>query len=101
MSYLKDYGDIAPGRIGNGVHEYEVPLASGAFRGGALAAENLASKSEDGQGAAVHVKDADKPGVLVIREASSYVYLSGTLEMDFVTGGLSGRRLRIQEKGFD
>jgi hypothetical protein len=112
MSYLKDFGDIAPGRIGNGVHEYDVPLASGVFRGGALVAENLAAKSEDGKGPAVHVKDASKPGVLVIREASSYVYLGGSLRMDAVTGGggkivvsfsenngLDWREVRTIEKG--
>jgi hypothetical protein len=86
MRYLPEYGDIAPGRIGNGMHEYEVPLASGAFRGGALVTENVASKSEDGQGPAVHANDSSKPGAIVFRMPSSYVYLGGALEFDAVVG---------------
>lgn len=82
MRYSPEYGDIAPGRIGNGVLEYDVPLASGDFRGGALAAENLAARSEDGKGPAVHVRDASKPGVLIIDMPSSYVYLGGELSFD-------------------
>jgi hypothetical protein len=77
LSYAPKYGDIAVGRIGNGTHEYDVPLANGAFRGGALTVENLASKSEDNADPAVHVKDAANPGVLIIRMPSSYVYLGG------------------------
>ena len=73
---------MAPGRVGNGVTEYEVPLGSGAFREGALGAENLVTKGEDGFSPAVHVKDGNKPGVLVLRMASSYVYLSGELMLD-------------------
>jgi hypothetical protein len=73
------WGDIAPGRVGNGTLTYDVPLATGGFRGGALMADNLAAKSEDGAAPALHVKDAANPGVLEIRMPSSYVYLGGTL----------------------
>ena len=79
MGYQRKLGDIAPGRVGNGIHEYEVPLADGAFRSGALTAENLASRSEDGRAPGVHVKDAARPGTLVLRMPSSYVYLTGKL----------------------
>jgi hypothetical protein len=79
MAYAPKFGDIAPGRIGNGTLEYTVPLASGAFRESALAAENLACKADSNTAAAVQVKDAAKPGVLIIRMPSSYVYLGGTL----------------------
>jgi len=65
-------GDLAPGRIGNGTLEYDVPMAGGRFRGGALAAENLDSGT-------VRAADAAKPGVLIIRMPSSYVYLGGEL----------------------
>jgi hypothetical protein len=73
------WSDLTSGRIGSGTLEYEVPLAGGAFRTGALAAENLSSKSEDNSGPALHVKDASRPGVLELRMASSYVYLGGRL----------------------
>ncbi|HYF50750.1 MAG TPA: hypothetical protein VEJ63_15155 [Planctomycetota bacterium] len=65
-------------RIGNGTHEYDVPLAN--LGGAALTAENLVSKNAD-PGPALHVKNADAPGVLVIRMPSSYVYLTGTVNV--------------------
>ena len=80
LRYSPSFGDLAPGRIGNGTLEYDLPLATGAFRGGMLTVDNLASKNEDASGPALHVKDASNPGVLVFRVPSSYVYLSGELE---------------------
>ena len=94
LVYTPKYGDLAPGRVGNGTLEYDVPLASGAFRGGALVAENLAAKAEDKAGPAVHVKDAAKDGVLVIRMPSSYVYLSGTLTLTAAVG--AGGEIAVQ-----
>lgn len=80
------WGDLAPGRVGNGTLEYGVPLASGEFRRGALAADNLAAKSEDNAAPAVHVKDAGKPGVLEIRMPSSYVFLDGSIDLTAALG---------------
>lgn len=77
---------LAAGRVGNGAVEYEVPLADGQFRGGALQADNLAAKGEDHAGPAVHVKEAAQPAVLVLRMPSSYVYLGGALHADAVVG---------------
>ncbi|HEX8311066.1 MAG TPA: hypothetical protein VF614_07105 [Chthoniobacteraceae bacterium] len=53
LRYSPKYGDLAPGRVGNGTHEYDVPLARGAFRGGALLVENLASARREATGASV------------------------------------------------
>ena len=87
LNLQRKMGDLAPARIGNGTHEYNVPLADGAFRLTALAAENLATSGEDkGVPVALHAKDAAKPGVLVIRMPSSYVYLSGKLATKAVVG---------------
>ncbi|MFB3892821.1 MAG: hypothetical protein ACE15C_12440 [Phycisphaerae bacterium] len=86
MKYLLAWGDLAPGRVGNGTLEYDVPLATGEFRGAALRADNLACKSEDGAGPAVHVKDPSAQGVLDIRMPSSYVYLTGQLAFTPVIG---------------
>lgn len=86
LRYTPKFGDLAPGRVGNGTHEYDVPLAGGAFRGGALAAENLASKSEDQAAPALHVKDAAAPGRYVVRMPSSYVYLTGSLAFQAAVG---------------
>jgi hypothetical protein len=79
LTYTPKYGDLAPGRIGNGTLEYEVPVKSAAYRSGALAAENL----DDG---AVRVHDAARPATLVLRMPSSYVYLSGTLTFTAAVG---------------
>jgi uncharacterized protein (AIM24 family) len=74
LTYTPEYGDIAPGRVGNGTLEYDVPVKNGAYRTAVLAAENLAMD-------AVRVQDAAKPGVLVLRMPSSYVYLTGTVAL--------------------
>jgi hypothetical protein len=87
------WGDLAPGRVGNGTLEYNVPLAGGEFRAGALTADNLASKSEDNAAPAVHVKDADKSGVLDIRMPSSYVYLGGSADLTAAIG--DGGQIRV------
>jgi hypothetical protein len=86
LRYTPEYGDLAPGRIGNGTHAYDVPLATGAFRTGALLADNLACNADDGKGPALHIRDAARPGTLVLRMPSSYVYLTGTLAFQAVVG---------------
>jgi hypothetical protein len=86
MKYSPKFGDVAPGRIGNGTHEYDLPLASGAFRGGMLVAENLATRSEAKAGPAVQVNDAAKPATLAFRMPSSYVYLGGRLTFNAAVG---------------
>ncbi|MDP7130414.1 MAG: hypothetical protein QF437_07990, partial [Planctomycetota bacterium] len=86
LRYTPRYGDIAPGRIGNGTVEYDVPLASGGFRFGALQAENLSWSGGVGQRPAVHVKDASKPAILILRMPSSYVYLGGDVRLKATAG---------------
>ncbi|MBE7465088.1 MAG: hypothetical protein HS116_16545 [Planctomycetes bacterium] len=86
LRYSPKQGDLAPGRIGNGEHIYSVPLASGAFRGGALKAENLQAKSEGAQGAEVLVKDAAQPAELIIPVNTSYVFLQSHVRFDAVVG---------------
>lgn len=77
LKYTRQYGDLAPGRLGNGTLEYDVPLADGGFRLGALRADNLTCRAETKAGPAAGVRDADKPAVLDIRMPTSYVYLTG------------------------
>jgi len=93
LAYAVKYGDLARERVGSGLLEYDVPLADGLWRGGALKAENLAAKSEDGQGPAVHVKDAAQPGILEIRMATPYVYLTGQLTFTAAVG--QGGKVRV------
>src|SRR5262249_54923791 len=78
MAYTPRYGDLSPGRVGNGTVVYDVPVKGGAYRTGALAVENLDDR-------AARVKDAARPGVLILRMPSSYVSLDGVLTF---TGGL-------------
>jgi hypothetical protein len=83
LRYAPKYGDLANGRIGNGTHLWEVPLEP-ALRAAALTADNLAFALEDKTAPALHVKDAAKPGELVLRLPSSYVYLGGELMISAV-----------------
>ncbi|MBI3831896.1 MAG: hypothetical protein HY291_20405 [Planctomycetes bacterium] len=80
------FGNLAPGRVGNGTHEYDVPLASGAFKAGALSIENLACTADDKAAPALHLLDAAKPGEFSLRMPSSYVYLSGQAALKAVVG---------------
>ncbi len=93
MAYVTQYGDLTSGRVGSGTLEYDVPLADGTFRGGAWKAENLASRSADNAGPAVHLQDASQPGVLEIRMPCSYVYLGGEVALDAVVG--AGGKIRL------
>jgi len=94
MAFLRNFGDLADGRVGSGRHEYDVPLADGSFRDGALAVENIACQNEDQRGPALHLKDATKPGLVEIEMPSSYVYLTGQINLKAVVG--SGGRIRLQ-----
>jgi len=93
----RELGDLAPARVGNGVLEYNVPLASGVFRSGALLADNLAATSEDKRSPAVHVKDAAKPGVLIIRMPCSYVYLTGEAKLKAAIGAKGAIAISISD----
>jgi len=79
LVYTPQYGDIAPGRVGNGKLEYDVPLTGGAFRSAALTVDNLDEQ-------AVRVKDAARPGILILRMPSSYVYLTWKMSIDAKIG---------------
>jgi len=83
LSLQRKLGDIAPGRIGNGTLEYEAPVGDPAFLATALAADNVATGSK---APALGAKDAAKPGVLVVRMPSSYVYLGGEAAFQAIVG---------------
>jgi hypothetical protein len=86
MSYQEKLGDKAPGRIGNGVQQYNVPLASGAFAGGALKVDNLAWTASDNARPAVHVANAKTPAELILPMPTAYVYLDGAVTLSAVVG---------------
>jgi hypothetical protein len=74
MRYAPKFGDLAEGRAGNGILEYTPPLNSLAAT--ALTYDNLTIKDQ-------HLVPAapGKPGTFVLRMPSSYVYLTGQLEL--------------------
>ena len=65
-------GDRAPGRVGDGTFEWNVPLKLDTLKTVALTAENLGATASG-----VTLADAGKPSVLVLRFPSSYVYVKG------------------------
>lgn len=97
MRYAPQFGDRTPGRIGNGTHVYDVPLADGNFRRGALAFDNLAGKPRDQGSPLLRVQDAEKPGMIVLRMPSSYVYLGGEAICEAVVGTGGGVEVSISD----
>ena len=81
MAYCGKFGDLAPGRIGNGVLEYRVPLDT-ELEKSAWRFENLQAA-----GAGLGARDASRPGILEIRNPSSYVYLKGEAAIRAIVGG--------------
>jgi hypothetical protein len=73
LGLQREFGDIAPGRVGNGTFTYQVPLDDKT-----LAVENM----ETNGAGVLRVKDAGKPGGLILRMPSSYVYLGGNAVLD-------------------
>ena len=73
----KKFGDVAPGRVGNGTLEWDVPMTKLAVV--ALSSENLAPGT-------ARVLDPAKPGVLILRMPTSYIYLAGKLDLKAALG---------------
>jgi hypothetical protein len=83
LKHAAMFGDIAPGRIGNGTIVYQPPM--GALGQSAARYENLSVTAAADHGSPFLIpKDASKPGALVIRMPSSYVYLSGKLSFNLI-----------------
>jgi hypothetical protein len=93
LRYTPEFGDIAPGRIGNGTLEYEVPLTGGEFSRGVLSAYNVVS-APAGKTPALRVSDTSIPGGFTLRMPSSYVYLGGELTVQCVVP--SGGDIRVE-----
>lgn len=80
------FGDMAPGRIGNGTLEWDVPLQEARLAAAALRAENL--RHEEGpDGPALFAASEETPGLVELRVPSSYVYLTGRLNLESIAGG--------------
>jgi hypothetical protein len=88
LRYTPKFGDVAVGRVGNGVAEYVVPVTDTTLATTALAYDNVAV-----QGNMLTVDSAEKPGVLTVRMPSSYVYLTGSATLDAVVA--DGGRIAV------
>lgn len=86
LRYSPQFGDLAPGRIGNGTHEFK-PLVGRDLRS-ALRSENVRVGADFTTNTPVLglVKET-LPGEIVYRLPSSYVYLGGTLQYDNIHAG--------------
>jgi hypothetical protein len=81
LRYSPSLGDLAPGRVGNGLLEYDVPVKSADLAQAALAYENLSASD-----AGLSATDPSKPAVLILNMPTSYVYLSGEMRLKSVLG---------------
>ncbi len=82
MVYCPAYGDIAPGRIGNGTHVYTVPVGDSTLPLSAWRFDNL---TNSGSGSpTLRLANTGTDGWLELRMPSSYVYLSGTVTFSAV-----------------
>ena len=86
MTYCPKFGDLAPGRIGNGTIDYQVPLDAGLEQmpGGSRTCKRRAENS--------CAAEASRPGILEIRNPTSYVYLNGEATL---TASLSGGHIGV------
>jgi hypothetical protein len=84
LRWAPAYGDLAPGRVGNGTVEWDVPLADEEILRAALASENFAP------GAPAHAADGARPATLTLRRVTSYVYLGGALTFQATIGDGGG-----------
>jgi len=84
LKYADDYGDIAPGRVGNGTRQWRVPLEAGVLERCSLEFENL--RQGGLREPALCTASPDEPGVFVIDMPSSYVYLDGELRLGYTLG---------------
>ncbi len=89
--HTRRFGDLAPGRIGNGRLEYEVPLSREGLAAAALRVEEIefGPPGDD----AIIASSRERPGVIELRMPFSYVYLTGRVLFESVMR--PGGRVRL------
>jgi hypothetical protein len=81
LRYMPAFGDHAPGRVGNGVHEWR-PLQARDLRV-ALSSKNVRVGADFRTNQPVlGLRENNDPGEVIYRLPSSYVYLGGVLRFD-------------------
>ena len=86
-AYCTKFGDIAPGRVGNGELIYNVPVDA-SLEKNAWRFENLVLDA-----GTLKAKDDARQGILEIRNPCSYVYLKGEVTLDATVG--EGGSIRV------
>ncbi len=81
LEYSREQGDLTDSRIGSGTLQYEPTLTDETLRLAALRVENLMAS-----GQSLGVQDGGSDGVLELRMPSSYVYLTGSLDLGVQVG---------------
>lgn len=100
-AYTPAFGDLAPGRIGNGTLDWEVPLEEDLLSSVALRAERLHYRRGEG-GPRIVAAGPATPGLIELRVPSSYVYLTGRVDLDVTAGnGASVTVLFSRNQGLD
>jgi len=80
LTLQQDLGDKNPGRVGNGIDEYDA-LADSKLAADAMQCENLTIA--DGK---IRITDGSKPATLIVNMPCSYIYLSGQMDAKTVIG---------------
>jgi len=75
LGYSPRYGDLAPGRIGNGTLLYRVPLSQKDWRSGAWSLDNVKT------GAGISPMDRGRPAEATFRMQCPYVFLGGKIRL--------------------
>jgi hypothetical protein len=86
LEYTRKFGDIAPGRVGNGTRTWTVPLSDRSLKHASLRHENLIASDTAKQPTSLHIADTSKPGILELRMPTSYVYLGGKMTISGAVG---------------
>ena len=89
LVHCPGFGDLAPGRVGNGTLEYVVPVTSPRLADSVLVYENFTHgppplpRGVKGTRPAPYSTNVDRtrPGILVLRMPSSYLYLTGEVTL--------------------
>lgn len=95
LAYARKFGDLAPGRVGNGRREWNVPLGDPALKQSALRHENLSVPASAADPASLTLADAASTGILELRMPTSYVYLGGALKVSGEAGNSGKLRISI------
>ncbi|HYE19199.1 MAG TPA: hypothetical protein VEA69_12180 [Tepidisphaeraceae bacterium] len=92
LRYTPKHGDLAPGRIGNGTLEWNVPVTSPELANAAISFANLRAGADG-----LVVVDGTKPGEVVLRVPTSYVFLGGQADVGVADASGGGVKVELSD----